>query len=57
MKTAKQRLVTDQDISQMISSYLIRNPELLYTLTQQAEATPIPVAEPVVAIAADYTER
>ncbi len=44
MNTLQQKMITDQNISQMISSYLIRNRELLLSLREQVVCEPVPLA-------------
>ncbi len=44
MNTIQRKMITDQNISQMISSYLIRNRELLLSLREQVVCEPVPLA-------------
>ncbi|HXK55950.1 MAG TPA: hypothetical protein PLZ16_04835 [Gammaproteobacteria bacterium] len=44
MNTLQQKMITDQNISQMISSYLLRNRELLFSLRERVVCEPVPLA-------------
>lgn len=48
--------ITDQQIAQMISSYLLRNTNLLFSLQQVAQACPVPVRHNPVAKPQDQGE-
>ena len=43
MNTFQHKMITDQNISQMISSYLVRNRELLFSLREQVACEPVPL--------------